>query len=45
MLPVHATSLELMRASAERIKAISPRYIACGLGVLAEFSVCNTKNE
>ncbi len=45
MLPVHATSLELMRASAERIKSISPRYIACGHGVPAEFPVCNTKNE
>ena len=38
MLPVHATSLELMRASAERIRSIAPRYLACGHGVPVEFS-------
>ena len=38
MLPVHATSLELMRASAERIRTIAPRYLACSHGVPVEFS-------
>jgi len=37
-LPMHATSLELMRASEERIRTIAPRYIACGHGIPTEFS-------
>ena len=35
-LPVHAASLELMRTSAEKIRALAPRFIACGHGLPTE---------
>ena len=35
-LPVHAASLELMSASAEKIRVLAPRFIACGHGLPTE---------
>lgn len=33
MLPPHATNIEMMNASVERIRELNPKYLACGHGV------------